>query len=249
MLPDLSPAHWAIAILAAMSVGIAKSGLAGVGVVPVLMFAGIFGARESTGITLPVLIVGDLLAAAAYRRHADWAILLRMLPPACLGIAAAAWGMHSIDDAQFRPILGTITLALIAAQLLRDRWPDRWMHVPHSMAFAWLLGVFAGATTMLANAAGPVLVVYALAIGLSKMTLVGTVGWFFLLINLFKVPFSASLGLLNGGTVMFAVWLFPAVAAGLWVGRWIVMTLPQNTFNNLLLAGAGLASLRLLGVF
>lgn len=247
-MPDLSPSNWAIAILAAMSVGVAKSGLAGIGVVPVVMFAGIFGARDSTGITLPVLIAGDLLAAAVYRRHADWTILARMLPPACLGVAAAAWGMRSIDETQFRPLLGVITLGLIAAQVLRDRWPDRWVHVPHSMVFAWLLGLLAGTTTMLANAAGPILVVYALAIGLTKMTLVGTVGWFFLLINLFKVPFSASLGLLNGGTVMFAVWLFPAVAAGLWVGRWVIVTLPQHIFNNLLLAGAGLASLRLLGV-
>jgi uncharacterized protein len=249
MLPDFSLLEWALAVLAAAGVGLTKSGLTGFGLIPVVMFAALFGARESTGVTLPVLIVGDLLAAVIYRRHADWASIGRMLPPACVGAAIAAWAMGSLGDAQFRPVLGSITLLLAGLQLGRARWPRWFEHVPPSAGFAMVLGLLAGSTTMLTNAAGPVLVVYALAVGLPKLALVGTLSWFFLLINLFKVPFSTALGLLNGSSVLFALVLAPAVAVGMFAGRWVVVRIPQETFNIVLLVGAILASLRLIGVF
>lgn len=249
MLPDFSWLEWAVAVLAAVGVGLAKSGLAGMGLIPVILFAGLFGARDSTGVTLPILIVGDLLAAAVYRQHADRAALGRMLPPACVGVAVGAWALRGLGDTQFRPLLGGITLTLAALHVLRTRWPHLGTHVPHSTGFVWAFGLLAGSTTMLANAAGPMLVIYALAIRLPKLALVGTIGWFFLLINLFKLPFSISLGLLHPAHAVLACVLTPAVVVGLHAGRRVVETIPQPLFNHLLLAGAGLASLRLLGAF
>jgi uncharacterized membrane protein YfcA len=121
--------------------------------------------------------------------------------------------------------------------------------VPQSLGFAWVMGLLAGTTTMLANAAGPVLVLYAMAIGLPKLAFVGTIGWFFFLMNLFKLPFSMALGLVHGMTLMFAVALAPAVAAGLATGKWLVYRIPQRLFEALLLAFTVIAALRLIGVF
>jgi hypothetical protein len=248
-MPDFSPAQWSSAALAGLAVGLAKSGFTGIGLVPVLIFAALFGARDSTGVTLPLFIAGDLLAAFTYRQHAQWGYIIRMLPPACIGVALTAWAMRHMGDAEFRPVLGWITLGLAVLQFARTQRPGWFGTVPHAAWFAWSVGLLAGTTTMLANAAGPVLVLYALAVGLPRLAFVGTIGWFFFLINVFKVPFSVALGLLNGTTVLFTAVLVPSVVMGLLAGRWLVHRTPQRLFNALLLAFAAIAALRLIGAW
>jgi hypothetical protein len=111
------------------------------------------------------------------------------------------------------------------------------------------MGFIAGVTTMLANAAGPVMGLYLLAVALPKDAFVGTAAWFFLLVNLAKVPFSAQLGLITPATLTFNALLLPAIAAGLLLGREVVARLPQRFFNSLVLVFAIAAALRLLGVY
>ena len=66
MLPDLTAVQWILAIVAAAGIGIGKSGLAGMSLVHVLIFAFLFGARESTGVVLPMLLVGDVCAVSIF---------------------------------------------------------------------------------------------------------------------------------------------------------------------------------------
>ena len=111
------------------------------------------------------------------------------------------------------------------------------------------MGIMAGVTTMLANAAGPVMALYFLAIALPKLEFVGTSAWFFLAINLFKVPFSVGLGLIHSQTLLFNAVLVPAIVIGLLSGRWLVTRIPQKLFDALLLTFVGIAALRMIGVF
>ena len=54
-MPDLSsPWVWALAVAAAFCVGMSKTGLGGLGIVSVSLFAMIFPAKESTGALLPL---------------------------------------------------------------------------------------------------------------------------------------------------------------------------------------------------
>jgi uncharacterized membrane protein YfcA len=108
------------------------------------------------------------------------------------------------------------------------------------------MGFIAGVTTMLANAAGPVMGLYLLAVALPKDAFVGTAAWFFLLINLIKVPFSAQLGLIHVSTLTFNLLLVPAIIAGLFLGRTAVAKLPQKWFDSLVLVFALLAAAKLL---
>jgi hypothetical protein len=104
-------------------------------------------------------------------------------------------------------------------------------------------------TTMLANAGGPVMTLYLLAMKLPKLEFTATAAWFFFTINVFKIPFSVALGLITTHTLALNALLLPAIALGLLVGRWLIHRVPQRLFNQLLLVFAGLASLRLIGVF
>ena len=109
-----------------------------------------------------------------------------------------------------------------------------------------LTGLLAGFLTMVANASGPVMTLYLLAIGLPKLEFIGTGAIFFLVLNCFKVPFSASLGLITGPSLLFDATLAPlAVAGALW-GKWLVGFLNQKLFENLALLFALLSGLNLL---
>ena len=104
----------------------------------------------------------------------------------------------------------------------------------------------ASPVTMLANAAGPVMALYLLAVALPKAEFVGTAAWFFLLINVLKTPFSVQLGLINPASLSLNAVLLPAIVAGLFLGRILVVRPPQRWFDSLVLGFAILAALKLL---
>ncbi len=245
---ELTLAQWALAIVGALGLGIGKAGLAGMSLLHVLIFAFLFGARDSTGIVLPMLLIGDVGAVTLFHQHARWDYVRRMLPPACLGVVIGAALMRVLSDASFKPIIGWIVLGLTALQVLRMYRQDWFGSIPHARWFAWSIGLLAGATTMLANAAGPIFAIYCLAVALPKREFVGTSAWFFLIVNAFKVPFSVALGLIHGQTLVFNLVLAPIIFAGLLAGRWIVNRVPQRVFDVLLLSFAAVAALRLIGV-
>jgi uncharacterized membrane protein YfcA len=245
----MSIGEWILAVVAALGVGIGKAGLSGMSMFHVLVFAFLFGARASTGVVLPLLLVGDVAAVRTFHEHARWDYVRRMLPPACLGVVLAAWFMRDLDETWYRPVIGWVTLILSILQFVRMYRLDWFGNVPHARWFAWTMGILAGAATMLANAAGPVFAIYLIAVGLPKMEFVGTSAWFFFIINLFKVPFSIALGLIRGQTLMLNLILAPAVLIGVLTGRRLLERIPQRLFEHMLLAFAMLAALRLIGAF
>lgn len=243
-LPSLTPSQWICALAAALFIGLAKSGLAGIGMLPILLMAQVMPARESTGAILPLLVCGDLFAIATFRRHAQWNPFWRMLPVSLTGVVLGYFGMGLISDAVFRPLLGGLILCLLVLQGLRRF--ALFERVPHSRGFAWGMGLASGFTTMLANAAGPIMTLYFLAIGLPKLQFVGTSAWFFLILNLTKLPFSHGLGLINAQSLSLDLILVPAVGLGILLGHSVLPFIPQRIFEILLLIFAAAAAVRLI---
>jgi uncharacterized membrane protein YfcA len=249
-MPDLSLADWLLAIVAGLGVGISKSGFAGVSLVHVLVMAHIFGDKLSTGVVLPMLVMGDIGAVVAFKRHAVWKHVARTLPIACVGVVIGTWLMASVlPDRAYRPFIGWTVLVLVCMQLWRMWRPGAFEHVPHAWPFAAAMGLLAGITTMMANAAGPVMAMYFLAVGLPKYQFTGTSAWFFLFINLFKIPFSLWLGLIHGSSLLFNFALLPAIIFGLFFGRWLLGHVPQRLFDGLVLGFAAVVALWRIGAF
>jgi uncharacterized membrane protein YfcA len=249
LMPDLTPLQWLLAVLGALGIGVAKSGFSGVSMLHVLIFAYLFGAKPSTGVVLPMLIVGDLLAVRNFQRHARWDYIRKLLPPAMIGVIIGALLVNRINEQQYKPLIGGIIFTLTALQLLRLWRPALFEHVPHTHWFAWTMGLLVGTTTMLINGAGPIAAMFFVAVSLPKLEYVGTSAWLFLIINCFRVPFSAALGLIHRDTLLLNALLAPAIAVGLLTGRWLVHRIPQRLFDGLLLAFAAVAALRLIGIF
>lgn len=256
---QLEPWQWVLAIGGALLVGVSKTGIAGLGMLFVVIFTQIMPAKQATGIVLPLLIFGDIVAVASYRRHTQWRYLWRLFPWTAAGVVTGYVALGRIDDRQARLLIGSIVLVLVTLHLGRRWWMTRGTGdggpvtgdggqgtAEHPWWFAPLIGVLAGFTTLVANAAGPLMVVYLLAMRLPKMEFVGTGAVFFLLLNLFKVPFMANLGLINASSFKLNLLLAPAVFAGALIGRKLLTRINQRWFENLALGLSAVAGVKLL---
>jgi uncharacterized protein len=238
-------AGWAFAILAGVLVGIAKtSGVAGLGMLSVAIFAQLLPAKQATGIVLPMLFFGDIVAVATYRRHAKWTHVWRLFPWTAAGVVLGYLALDLVTERQARVLIGVIVLSLSVAQVIRRRMSGH--ETEHGAWFAPTIGVLAGFTTLVANAAGPLMAVYFLAMRLPKMDFVGTGAVFFLILNFFKIPFMVNLGLINAGSFRVNLLLLPAVLTGNWIGWKLLARINQRTFENIALALSVIAGLRLL---
>ena len=243
---DFSVGEWiVVVVVGAMLLGLAKTGLPGINMVFVPILASILPAKESTGFLLPLLIVGDIFAVTYYRSHTQWRHLARLLPFSLLGIGAGYFTMRSLDNAQIKPIIGIIVLVMLAVQIYRTvRKIDE--SIPEGIWFALIMGFLAGFTTMVANAAGPAMAIYLLAMRLPKEQYVGTGAWYFFIVNLFKVPLSASLGLITAQSLLTGAVLVPAIVLGAFVGIKLLPLIPQKAFRNVILVITAVSAIRLL---
>lgn len=243
---NFEPWQWALALTGALLVGVSKTGISGLGMLFVVIFAQIMPAKQATGIVLPLLCFGDLIAVLAYRQHAQWRHLWRLFPWTAAGVVAGFFAMNRIDERQARLLIGGIVVTLVLLSVVRRWRGGKHDDQEHGWWFAPVIGVLAGFTTLVANAAGPLMVVYLLAMRLPKMEYMGTGAVFFMLMNWFKVPFMVKLGLINSASFTLNLWLAPAVFLGAWLGRKILVKINQRVFENLALGLSAVAGIKLL---
>ena len=236
--------EWLLAIVAAVIVGFSKAGIGGLGMLAVVIFAQLMPAKQATGMVLPLLCFGDVVATAVYRQHAKWRHIFRLFPWTAAGVLIGYFALDRIDERQARLLVGCIVLSLVAMHFVRRRLAGH--ETEHGAWFAPTIGVLAGFTTLVANAAGPLMVVYMLAMRLPKLDFVGTGAVFFLILNLFKVPFMVHLGLITAESFRLNLVLAPLVVAGAWFGRKLVMRIDQRAFENIALVLGAVAGAKLL---
>ncbi|MBL1289754.1 sulfite exporter TauE/SafE family protein [Streptomyces sp. NPDC057067] len=247
---------WPLAALAAASllVGFSKTAVSGANTISLAVFAAVLPARESTGVLLPILIAGDVLAVLVYRRHAHWPTLLRLFPAVAVGVVGGTVFMLWADDEAVARSIGAILLFMAGVTLWRRRarpepppededtdGPSRGGRLK-----ARSYGVLGGFTTMVANAGGPVMSLYLLSAGFRKLGFLGTSAWFFLIVNTSKVPFSVGLGLIDAQSLMLDAALVLFVVPGAYLGRACVGRINQKLFDRIVIGATVLGGLQLL---
>jgi len=243
---DIGLFGWFVIAFSAVVVGVSKTGMPGLGILPVPLMALAFSTRQSTGLLLGILILADLFAVAYHRHNAKWRHVFRLLPAAFAGIVAGYFGLDLVNDQQLKPIIGAIVLVMLGINYWRTRAGAEEAPVPAQWWFAVGLGFMAGVTTMMANAAGPVMIIYLLAMRLPKVEFVGTSAWFFFAVNWLKVPFSASLDLITAESLLLNLMMLPFIAAGAVIGIYFLKRIPQKAFTAIVQILAALAAVRLL---
>jgi uncharacterized membrane protein YfcA len=173
-------------------------------------------------------------------------MLSRLLPIALAGIVVGSLLMQRIDDTTLRCSVGGIVLAMVLLTVLRNRGVIADERIPKGWGLAIAAGLLAGVTTMLAHAAGPVMQVYLLAMGLKKNEFIGTGAWFFLVVNSLKVPFFLAQGMITPATLAVDLRLVAGIPVGVAVGIWLVNRLSNRSYVVWVEAMTALAALRLL---
>ncbi|MBV2355278.1 sulfite exporter TauE/SafE family protein [Streptomyces sp. J2-1] len=244
---------WGFAALAAAAlvVGFSKTAVSGANTVSLAVFAAVLPARASTGILLPILILGDVLAVRAYRRHAHWPTLWRLFPAVALGVVGGTLFLFWADDGLVRISIGAILLVMAGVTVWRRRRAEA-ADEPDAVATragrvkARSYGVLGGFTTMVANAGGPVMSMYLLSAGFRKLGFLGTSAFFFLIVNVSKVPFSVGLGLIDGRSLLLDAALAVFVVPGALIGTWAVGRIDQRLFERLVIAATVVGAVELL---
>ncbi|MBP3318322.1 MAG: sulfite exporter TauE/SafE family protein [Alistipes sp.] len=232
MIDTLTIFQWTILSLTALCIGMSKTGIQGVMLLAVPYMAMAFGAKESTGIILPMLCMADIMAVAYYKRIADWMTVLKLLPTAVLGFFVAIVVDNLIPAEEFRHLMGW-TLAMALAVMIwseifgkENRWMKKWW-------YSAIFGLLGGFTTMIGNAAGPVMSVYLLSMRKDKMEYIGINAWFFLVVNLLKVPLQIFVwDNISWGTFSLNLAMLPIIGIGAWMGIGIVKRFPESAFRR-----------------
>ena len=231
---NLDMTQWTILCLCAVLVGITKTGVPGIGILAVPLLAISFPAKESTGILLPMLAFADIFAVCYYHRHAQWNHIVKLLPPAFIGIVTGSIIIRHIENVHLQPIIGFIVISMLVLNYWQKKRNDQQINIPTNWGFALTIGFLAGLTTQLANAAGPLIVIYLLAMRLEKFKFIGTAAWYFLILNWLKIPLFIWDGRINAESVKIDIIMFPLILLGAAIGILILKKIPQKWFNIVL---------------
>lgn len=238
------PFFYALAIPAALILGLSKSGFAsGIGSITTPMVAIAVTVPQAAALMLPLLAVADVLGMAALRHGADWRVLRLMLPGGLVGILVGWACFGLLDSHVVSGIVGTATLLFLLQQWC---WPARADRPPPGPATTGALAFVSGYTSFLANAGAPPVAAALLPRHMAPLTFAGTAAVFFTTINASKwVPF-ALLGLLDLRNLATSVLLMPIAAFGVRLGIWLSKRISPRWFFRLVQLGTLLAGVKLL---
>lgn len=179
-----------------------------------------------------MLCMADIIAVAYYKRIADWTVVAKLLPTAILGFFLAIGVDNVIPTGQFRQLMGWTLMLALAVMIWSEvfgrenRWMKKWW-------YAAIFGLLGGFTTMIGNAAGPVMSVYLLSMRKEKMKYIGINAWFFLVVNLLKVPLQAFVwDNITWDSLILNLLMLPVIGIGAIIGIRIVKLLPERVFRR-----------------
>ena len=228
---DLSTGQWVVSGLCVMLLGFSKTGIGGVSTLVIPVMAAIFGGKSSAAIILPLLISGDLIAVRHYRTNANWPYIFKVLPWSFGGLALGVLVGNLVSDLQFKMIIGVSVLFCLGIMIWMERHGDT-ATMPDKWWFGAIMGLAGGFTTMIGNAAGQVMTVYLLAMRLPKYDFIGTGAWFFMIMNLTKLPLQIIFWkAITPATLAFDAVMFPAILIGTFIGIRVVRKIPEKPFR------------------
>ena len=226
--------------------GFSKTAMPVAGVLAGPMLAAALGATTASGFIMPLLLLGDMFALARYRQHANWPLIIKLIPGVLVGILLTAALFKFVDARTLGRIIGLLILTSLVLEVWRRRHPrtDEDAH-PHRLAVGFF-GTLAGMTTMAANAGGTAMTLYLVNMRVAMLAFMGTFAWFFFILNALKVPFLVGFGFLNTDTLRTDLWFVPVLVGGALLGYGIFNRMNEKVFTNIALSLSAVASIWLI---
>ncbi len=242
-----SPFQMFALFFSALLLGMAKTGVQGIAMISVPLVAIAFGAKESTGVILPVLCFADLIAVVYYRQSAQWKYVFKLLPAAFVGLILAIVVDKFVSHNAFKHLMAFCIfiglLTMVWSEFRKTSSNDVFQKWWYSAAF----GILGGFTTMIGNAAGGIMAVYLLSMRLNKLAFVGTNAWFFLTINYSKIPFQIfAWDNITLQTLTIDAISIPFIFVGAIFGIWFVKRLPDKAYRIFVMISTAISTLFML---
>ncbi|GAB6012715.1 sulfite exporter TauE/SafE family protein [Viscerimonas tarda] len=250
-MPDISlwidsPYDWALLFGCALLIGMSKTGIQGISVLAIPLMAVNFGAKESTGLILPMLCFSDLIAVVYYRRTAEWKYILKLLPSAVAGFFMAIAVDKLIPPNGFRHLMAACIFLGLGVMLWTGR-KGKGSKLFTSWWYGPAFGLMGGFTTMIGNAAGPVMAVYLLSMRLPKYSFVGTSAWFFLVVNYLKLPLQIFVwDNISMASLSLNAMAIPFMIIGAITGIYFVKLIPEKNYRTFIIIVTVLSTVMLL---
>ena len=225
-----------MAIPAVILLGLAKGGFSGIGVIAVPMMALAISPVLAASITLPILIVQDVVSVWAFRKTWDAKVLRLMLPSAAVGIALGYALAAFVKPGAVELAVGAVAIVFALLRLWAERSsaPARAPQVERVPWRGVVAGVAAGFTSQIAHAGGPPFQMYVLPKNLPRDTFIGTSAIFFAVVNWMKVPAYWALGQFTREAMATAAVLLPLAIASTYAGVWLVRRVPAANFYRII---------------
>ena len=241
------PTQWAIAILAALFIGISKAGFGGgLGMLTTPLCVLAFGPKDAIGILLPLLCAGDLFSMYHYWGRWDRRNLRYLLPGVVVGVFLGVQLIDQSNPRQLNLAIGILAVSFVSFQVVKDRifraegafQPNHRLGIP--------FGIGTGISSTFAHGAGPVVSMFLIPQRMPKTLYVGTTVLIFTWVNWIKLPFycvdQASLGwtwlpkssIINGSTLQRSALFLPLIPVGVWLGIWLNRKIPEDKFIGII---------------
>jgi uncharacterized membrane protein YfcA len=239
---EITLSSWILASAAAFVIGLSKAGIKGVAVINVTFMALAFGAKESTGMVVPLLILADIFAVIYYNRHTQWKYVFKLLPWMIIGVLIGVYVGKDLPEPLFKIGMAIIILVTVFMMYWWDR--KKIKTVPKHWSFSSAIGIVAGITTMVGNLAGAFSNIYFLAMRLPKNHFIGTAAWLFLIVNIIKLPFHIFVWeTISKETLLLNVKLLPGIIIGFLVGIKIISLIKEAFFRKMILVLTALGAI------
>jgi uncharacterized membrane protein YfcA len=209
-----------------------------------------------------MLCFADLLAVIYYRRSASWKHIFRLIPWALAGFAVALLVDRLIPPRGFKILIGACILVGLVVMIWNERRGKKGAasektsseksmvtesaptegtaiakNAPAKNGLrtygpAAFFGILGGFTTMIGNAAGPIMSVFLLSMRLPKTSFVGTGAWFFLIVNYLKLPIQHfAWHNISRNSLILDLFMVPLILIGAFFGVLLVKKISEAHFR------------------
>ena len=225
---------WPLALLFAFILGLTRGGIKGIAPLFVMLMILAFGGKASTGIIVPLLVIGDFYAMYLYRKHVNWSHVKSFMPWVIMGAMAGAFIGKDFSDVYFEKGISLIIMLSVTTIVI-------WELNPHKQLKShWLTtcftGLGSGIFSIIGNFAGTFANIYFLKSQLPRRQIIGTGTFVYLGVNIFKIPFHIYVWKsLTWNTLKIDFCLLPAMFVGILVGFQVIRIATDKWFRVFLL--------------
>jgi uncharacterized membrane protein YfcA len=227
--------HLPLLMIAAVCVGLDKGGLKPLTIVAIYLLTTSIGARMTLAVVAPIMFAGEIFPAYYYRSFADTGLIKKIMPWILLGIFIGSCIGASIDEELFTLLIGIILLTMAFIILIRELHLLPMTSHAHPI-FTAGLGVSAGFSTVIGNAAGGITSIYFLLNKSEKKTFVGSSALLYMIINAVKLMiYIFYWHIITSDTLILSLTLLPFIGAGIALATVIILKVPDRVYKGVIL--------------